>query len=792
MSTLSVPVEAPQYPIAVPVSLGAVLPEAAACYGDRPALFFEGQWSSFRELDRDSTRFADSLVRMGIEPSARVILHVPNSRDWIVAYYGAAKAGAVVVPVDFMLTPEELIFIAKDSGATALISGLEDAAALEQIRSAAALPALILSFEAATVDGGVRQADLIEAGSELFRAVSVAADDLASISYTAGTTGKPKGVMLSSRNVLLGAALTAQAHARTADDVFLSALPCTHVYGNSIVHASLMVGGRFVLLRRFDSEAVLSSIEKHQVTMFEGVPMMYLRLLSHSRREKHDVRSLLRCTVGGQAIPVEKIGEVERVLGCPLIELWGMTELAGPAVTHQGSERGPHGSIGRAFPGIEVRVTDHDGSTEVMEGDTGELCIRGPLMMRGYLNRPEATAETIDEQGWLHTGDLATIDKAGYVYIVGRTKDIIITAGYNIYPTEVERAIAHHPAVAIAAVGRSQDAEKGEIAVAYVVLKPGHSALAGEIEQTVRDRLAPYKVPRKIVFVEDLPKTGAGKIMRNRLHEAKPVAEVTASDSRATYQYVKTEVIDAVGIVVMHGPKSVNALNEAMILEIGDALHRFDRDPAIRCMILRAGTEKYFSVGADINEMAARTFSAAMDEDFFSTGWAPIAQCRKPVIAAVSGLALGGGCELALMCDVIVASDTAEFGLPEVRLGIFPGAGGTQRLIRQIGKSKAMEMILSGQVNLSASEALAAGLVARVVAPGELQDAALDLARKIAANSTLIVRMAKESVNRAYESSLADGLLFERRLFYSALATADKEEGTKAFLERRQPFFSDR
>jgi long-chain acyl-CoA synthetase len=792
MSTLPVPAFRAGQSVSCPGNLGLLLPQAATRFGDQPALYFEGLWSSYRELDRDSSQFADGLSSLGVGPKSRVVLHVANSLDWIVAYHGVLKTGAVVVPVDFMLTAEEVIFIARDCDATVLISGLEDPAALEQVRSEASLPTLVLSSGAAEVSNAVRQSDLIEQGDTLFPPVETHLDELACISYTSGTTGKPKGVMLSHRNILLGAALTAQAHCRTADDVFLSALPLTHVYGNNIIHASILVGGRFVLLRRFDSEAALSSIEAHRVTMFEGVPTMYLRILSHSRREKHDLRSLVRCTVGGQTMPLGKIPEVERLLGCPLVELWGMTELAGTAATHQVTEQGPHGSIGRALPGMEACIMADAGRSHDPQGNTGELCMRGPLVMQGYLNRPEATAEAIDADGWLHTGDLATTDAAGYLYIAGRTKDIIISAGYNIYPTEVEAAIAQHPSVAMVAVGKSLDAEKGEIAVAYVVLKPGHVALAGEIEQTARDRLAPYKVPRRVVFVEDLPKNGSGKIMRHRLEEAKPISDMAPAASQARYQFIKTEVVDQIGIVVMHGPKGINALNETMILEIGDALHRFDRDPTIRCMILRAGTPKYFSVGADINEMASRTLTEAIDEDFFTFGWARIGQCRKPLIAAVSGLALGGGCELALMSDVIIASDTAQFGLPEARLGIFPGAGGTQRLVRQIGKSKAMEMILTGEVNLTAAEALSSGLAARVVPAGNLYAAALELAKKIGANSTLTVRMAKESINRAYESSLGEGLLFERRLFYASLATDEKTEGTRAFLEQRQPVFHDR
>jgi enoyl-CoA hydratase len=258
------------------------------------------------------------------------------------------------------------------------------------------------------------------------------------------------------------------------------------------------------------------------------------------------------------------------------------------------------------------------------------------------------------------------------------------------------------------------------------------------------------------------------------------------------FENIQTEKKQRVGIVTMSGPKGINALSQKFIDEIVTALQSFDADDDIGCMILRGISDDYFSVGANINEMADRQFADAYNEDFFSTGWAKIAMCRKPIIAAVSGYALGGGCELSLKCDIIIAAENAQFGLPEIRLGIFPGAGGTQRLTRQIGKSKAMEMILTGTVQIDAKEAESLGLVSRVVPVDQLIDTVMEIASQIASNSNIMVKMAKEAINRSYESSLAEGLLFERRLFYSALATEDKTEGCKAFLEKREPIFKHR
>ncbi|MBX7229027.1 MAG: enoyl-CoA hydratase [Burkholderiaceae bacterium] len=253
---------------------------------------------------------------------------------------------------------------------------------------------------------------------------------------------------------------------------------------------------------------------------------------------------------------------------------------------------------------------------------------------------------------------------------------------------------------------------------------------------------------------------------------------------------ILTQTIDGVAVITFNRPKQLNALNDALMDELGQALLRFDANQEIGCIIL-TGSEKAFAAGADIAAMASWTYMEAYGAEYISQNWETIRQIKKPVIAAVSGFALGGGCELAMMCDIIIAASTAKFGQPEVKLGILPGAGGTQRLPRAIGKAKAMDLCLTGKL-MDAEQAERAGLVSRVVPAENLMDEALAVAKQIAGMSQPIVKMIKESINRAYETPLAEGILFERRMFHSAFATEDQKEGMQAFIEKRSPQFKNR
>ncbi len=258
------------------------------------------------------------------------------------------------------------------------------------------------------------------------------------------------------------------------------------------------------------------------------------------------------------------------------------------------------------------------------------------------------------------------------------------------------------------------------------------------------------------------------------------------------YEHILAETRGKVGLITLNRPKALNALSPDLMRELSHALQAYEADEQIGAMVI-TGSEKAFAAGADIKAMKQWSYMDVYKSDFITAEWESVGRCRKPVIAAVAGFALGGGCELAMMCDFILAADTAKFGQPEINLGIIPGAGGTQRLPRFVGKSKAMEMVLLGQSRfMDAQEAERCGLVSRIVPAAELVEEAVRTAQKIAELSLPIVMMAKESVNRAFESTLAEGVRFERRLFHSAFATEDQKEGMAAFVEKRKPGFQNR
>lgn len=483
--------------------------DAARAFSEKRAVSVSGDKAlSFAEIDRLAGRAAGKLMALGLRAGHRVILHLPNGWRWIIAYHALARMGAVVVPANILLSAAEISFIAADCEANAIILPGDRASKVDVGE------ALVV-----TDDGTAGTPFDALLDGEWLEPLACRPDDLFTIGYTSGTTGKPKGAMLSHGNIFASVSHTATIHVRTRHDRVYSALPLPHVYGNVVMNSCFLTGASLFLAERFDAGAALKAIEQERITLFEGVPTMYYQLLAHPALEGADLSSLTRCTVGGQTMPVSKLDAVAERFGCPILELWGMTEVGGPATSHSPWWPPRHGSIGLPFPGTELRIAAADCSQDAPTGEPGELMVRGSLVTSGYWRNKAATSSAIDADGWLATGDVAYRDDEGYYFIVDRKKDMILTAGYNVYPAELEQVIARFEGVSMVAVVGMADEEKGEVAHAFVVPEPGTVPDEASLIAYCREHLAAYKIPRAVHFVDDLPKTSTGKILRRALRD---------------------------------------------------------------------------------------------------------------------------------------------------------------------------------------------------------------------------------------------------------------------------------
>jgi long-chain acyl-CoA synthetase len=511
-------------------SLGSILPEAARRYGDKTALVIDGRRFSFNDLEHHSNAFANGLVEAGVAPGDIVTLYGPNAWQWLVAYYAIAKAGAVVNPINTMLTPAEVKYIIQDSGARAVVASDDKAAALMDMKGSTGLKQVVIWGDKVPA-GAARFDDWLSNGKASFRWFgreekakfsprAPGPKETGAICYTSGTTGHPKGAVQSVRSIMWAAKGMALMGSRTATDTVVSPLPCPHVYGSIAFNAAMLAGSTFVMLARFSEEGVLDAIQSNRATILDGVPTAYYYLLAHPKFGRYNLSSLTRCTVGGQTLPAAKSIEFTERTGAPVLELWGMTELAGAATFNPYWGENKPGTIGLALPGMACKiVAADDPDKELPQGERGELMLRGPMVMDRYAGDEAATRATVRADGWMHTGDIATVDEDGYYSIVDRKKDMILTAGYNVYPAELERVLCMHPSVALAAVCGVADEAKGELAKAYVMLKPGASASGKDLAEHCRQHLAAYKVPRAVQFVDNVPITSSGKIMRRLLRD---------------------------------------------------------------------------------------------------------------------------------------------------------------------------------------------------------------------------------------------------------------------------------
>jgi acyl-CoA synthetase (AMP-forming)/AMP-acid ligase II len=516
------------------------LRENARVTPGKVAIHFYGREITFQDLDLSTDQLAKALSDLGVKRGDRVSLFLENSPQFVIAYFAILKAGGVVVAANPMFKEEELKYEIHDSGARIIVARDILYPIVKNIRSEVGLSHVILtsyrdylprrsalplhpSMEAPK-ERFAQTLDLLElidaSPPDPPRMNLNLKEDLALLQYTSGTTGLPKGAMISHYSLLYNTAGSAVWLGIQEEDVHLSILPFFHVTG--MIHSMNMpiyTRTTNVLLARFDPQVTLEAIQKYGCTTWTGITTMNVAVVNYPEIKKYNLSSLKRCLSGGAPIPEEILRKWREDVGTELSEGYGLSETI--SQTHMNFYHSPkYGSIGLPYFGVDCKIVDMESREEVPWGAEGELLLKGPMVMKGYWNRPEETEQVLKD-GWLATGDIAKMDEDGYFYIVGRKKDLIKASGYSVFPAEVENLLYRHPAVKEVAVIGVPDPYRGENIKAFIILKPElkNTIREEEIIAWSRENMAAYKYPRIVEFVEELPKTSSGKVLKRVLRE---------------------------------------------------------------------------------------------------------------------------------------------------------------------------------------------------------------------------------------------------------------------------------
>lgn len=489
---------------------------------DAIALTFEGRSSGYAALDGNASRVAGGLIAMGLAPGARIAFLGKNSDLYFEYWLGAAKAGLVLVPINWRLAAPEVAYILGDCKPRLVLA---DPEFLDRLDGAAGGYAILTTQPVEGCDDFSAWRDA-QAATDPHRDAGY--DEPVLQLYTSGTTGNPKGAMLTNRSLLALRQDTPDAdmpawNRWSAEDVALIAMPIFHISGSGWGLWSLQHGGKGVVVSEFDPHKVLGLLTEHQITKIMMVPTAMRIVCDHPDAATTDFSFLKTICYGGSAIPLDLMRQAIAVFGCGFAQMYGMTETAGTIVGLPPEDHDPNGNarmrgVGVPLPGVEVRILDEAGE-EVRRGEVGEIAVRSAANMIGYYDRPEATAETIDADGWMRTGDAGTMDADGYIYLADRIKDMIITGGENVYPAEVENALYSHPHVSDVAVIGVPDVKWGEAVKAIVVAVEGETSDPAALIAWARERIAAYKVPKSVDFRESLPRNPSGKILRRLLRD---------------------------------------------------------------------------------------------------------------------------------------------------------------------------------------------------------------------------------------------------------------------------------
>ncbi len=485
---------------------------AALCYPDKKALIFGSSSFTYAEMNQSIQTLSKYLAGMGVGQGDRVSIYMANRPEWVLVYYAIAKLGAISVCVPGAYKRDEIRSVVNDSRSSVIVTSEQ---LLDQLPPSETIP-LIRNLIVVERDETFQRALRGETFPGICPEVETSGDDPAAILYTGGTTGTPKGAMLTHRNLLYSAQNVAYHEKLVPGDVGICFLPLNHVFAQChIMHTYFSQCATLLLFSAFDMDSVIAGVSEQKVTRFYGVPTIFIRFLNNPETHKY-LNSVQYVFSGGTSMPAEIVRQWLDAFRLPIHEAYGMTEVAS-LVTFNHLFRHKIGSIGMPAGIIEVKLVDSN-DVEVKQGDQGEIIIRGPNVMKGYYEQPAETAAAL-RNGWMHSGDVGIFDEEGYLYIVDRIKDIIITGGENVFPKEVEDLLHQHRAVNECGVVGLPDREYGEAVTAFVTIKPGLAVDERELIAFCKERMARYKVPKRINFVSDLPKTPQGKILRRELRK---------------------------------------------------------------------------------------------------------------------------------------------------------------------------------------------------------------------------------------------------------------------------------
>lgn len=502
------------------MSISQLLRDSASKYPEKLACFAGDTTITYKELDLRASRVASFFKAQGLSPQDRVAIILPNCPEFLIGYFGVLRQGGVVVPVNPLFKGEEVKYIFNDAEVSMVIT---HQALLPMVES---IWKYVPSLQKAIVVGGetnngdtVSFEDILASYKPVTGDVAVDDHDMAACLYTSGTTGQPKGAMLTHDNYIFDARATIEHLQLEHEDNYIVVLPLFHSFGQTVcMLVPIISGATMTLVDHFRPDSVLREIGDKQVTVFAGVPAMYNAFLGVVKKLKeYDLSSLKICVSGGAPMPVEVMNAFEREFPVVVIEGNGPTETSPVSYCNPRFGLRKPGSVGIPLPGVAVKIVDND-DIEIPINQVGEICVQGRNVMKGYINQPEATAEAL-KGGWFHTGDLGRIDEDGYIFIVDRKKDMIIVGGLNVYPREVEEIIYLHPKVAEVAVVGKADHSRGEVPKAFVVPKEGEAIQPREIILHCKEKLANYKVPKEVAIIDKLPRNSTGKINKKLLRE---------------------------------------------------------------------------------------------------------------------------------------------------------------------------------------------------------------------------------------------------------------------------------